>query len=277
MSTPASIPIMKPTSECVAREENSAQDLTSPEYWDDRWRTIGQMTWKEALMRRRKDELLVRFIDELRMDSASICELGCAPGSTLGQLAKLRPGHSYSGVDYAPEGAEHARELLQAINVKGTVYCGDLRTLNLPERFDLVYSAGLVEHFADPIPIVQSHMRFCRPGGRVVILIPNYAAPIVQWFIRKLEPEALEDHNIDIMHADAVRTIVNKAGLHDAQVGFFGGPIIRSCCRNPTWLRSGYRTVARTWNMLASFLPCGFPWQETIWTVGSVAPEDSVK
>ncbi len=227
-------------------------------------------------MRRRKDELLASIIDRLRIDSADICELGCAPGSTLAQLAKLRPGHSYSGLDYAPEGVDHARQLLKATSVKGTVYCGDLRTLDVPERFDLVYSVGLIEHFADPLPIVQSHLRFSRPGGKVAILIPNYDTPIVRWFARQLEPESLKDHNLSVMHTDVVRDLMRGAGLRDVEVGFSGGPIIRSGCRNLTWVRRGYRTVARAWNMLASLLPCSFPWQETIWAIGSVAPEDTI-
>jgi len=40
------------------------------------------------------------------------------------------------------------------------------------EQYDLVYSAGLIEHFPDKSDILDAHVRLVRPGGIVLIYVP---------------------------------------------------------------------------------------------------------
>jgi SAM-dependent methyltransferase len=39
-------------------------------------------------------------------------------------------------------------------------------------QFDLVYSAGLIEHFPDKADILEAHVRLARPGGLVLVFVP---------------------------------------------------------------------------------------------------------
>lgn len=248
------------------------QDLTSPEYWDESRKSF-QTT--RGMMRRRNDRLLAKFIDQLGMDSASVLELGCAPGSTLIELAKLRPQHSFSGVDNAVLGLKHARKLLKEIGAKGTLYEGDLRTLETPERFDFVFSTGLVEHFTDPLPIIQAHVRLCRPGGKVLVEIPNMNGPLCKWFIRRLRPQSLEIHNFETMRVEVMDTLMRQAGLRNVRTGHFGGPRIFHGRFDPTWRNIAYSNFAKAWNLCGMILPTAPFWGHMIWSAGDVGPEGS--
>lgn len=44
------------------------------------------------------------------------------------------------------------------------------------ESFDFVYSLGLIEHFpeTESARLVNEHVRVCRPGGSVLISVPNW-------------------------------------------------------------------------------------------------------
>jgi 2-polyprenyl-3-methyl-5-hydroxy-6-metoxy-1,4-benzoquinol methylase len=46
------------------------------------------------------------------------------------------------------------------------------------EAFDVVLSGGFIEHFTDVAAIVQKHLQLLKPGGRLVVMIPNLKASI---------------------------------------------------------------------------------------------------
>jgi SAM-dependent methyltransferase len=51
---------------------------------------------------------------------------------------------------------------------------GDVFDSPFPDSsFDLVFSQGLIEHFKDPVPIFQAHVRLVKPGGWLVIRVPQ--------------------------------------------------------------------------------------------------------
>ena len=62
--------------------------------------------------------------------------------------------------------------------VPSTIIHGDLfeDTWNPDgDRWDTVFSAGLVEHFDDSAPAIDRHLQLVAPGGHCVISIPNHS------------------------------------------------------------------------------------------------------
>jgi 2-polyprenyl-3-methyl-5-hydroxy-6-metoxy-1,4-benzoquinol methylase len=59
---------------------------------------------------------------------------------------------------------------------KGSFVLGDVITYSADrantERFDLVFSFGLIEHFPDKRDILDAHIELAKPGGIVLLYVP---------------------------------------------------------------------------------------------------------
>jgi SAM-dependent methyltransferase len=99
---------------------------------------------------------------------ATICDLGCGNGTLL---AKLRDrGFDVVGIEPSP----HARREVQAKGI--TVYEGTAEAMpaSIPEApFDLVVTTQVLEHCLDPQLAVHNAFQLVRPGGYLVIDVPN--------------------------------------------------------------------------------------------------------
>lgn len=104
-------------------------------------------------MARAGDDLAgeARFIDAMAPRNAAILDAGCGPGRVGGHLAEA--GHRVVGVDVDPALIEAAEQ-----DHPGPRWLvGDLAELDLPQRFDIIVSAGNV-------------MAFLAPSTRVAVL-----------------------------------------------------------------------------------------------------------
>jgi SAM-dependent methyltransferase len=119
-------------------------------------------------MARAGDDLAgeARLVDALAPRNARILDAGCGPGRTGGYLAGA--GHRVVGVDVDPAliaAAEHDHPGPRWL-------VGDLAELDLPERFDVIVSAGNVMAFLAPSTRVRVLSRLrshATDGGRAVI------------------------------------------------------------------------------------------------------------
>ncbi|MFI7603349.1 class I SAM-dependent methyltransferase [Actinoplanes sp. NPDC049681] len=107
-----------------------------------------------------------RLIDAMVPRGSRILDAGCGTGRVGGYLAAA--GHDVTGVDLDPELIAAARE-----DHPGPRWLvGDLSELDLPERFDLIVSAGNVMTFVAPstrVEILRRLRGHLSLGGRVVI------------------------------------------------------------------------------------------------------------
>lgn len=100
----------------------------------------------------------------------TVLDVGCATGYLARALVER--GCQVSGVELVPEAAEEARPVLDQLVV------GDLTTLDLAAelgeaRFDCVVAGDILEHLADPAPVLRSLVGLLAPGGSVVVSTPN--------------------------------------------------------------------------------------------------------
>lgn len=101
-----------------------------------------------------------------------VLEVGVGSGADCAALA-ARGAEAYA-LDFTVEALRLADRTGQQRQVRLGLIGGD--TLRLPfadERFDLVYSQGLLEHFSDPLPVVREQARVVRPGGFLLVDVPQ--------------------------------------------------------------------------------------------------------
>lgn len=114
--------------------------------------------------------LLARRVREALPPGGSVLDLGCASGGLLALL----DGHAGRrvGLELSPVAAAAARE------VADEVVCGALEDPDLPfpaAGFDVVVMADVLEHLVDPAAALARAVQWCRPGGQVVVSVPNIA------------------------------------------------------------------------------------------------------
>jgi SAM-dependent methyltransferase len=101
-------------------------------------------------------------------------------GSSFGITSALLPQHFKRNLlDQSALILEKARALYQAIGLEVTTYTRDIFDVDrLDKLFELVFSAGLVEHFSteDRTRIVETMARLTKVGGVLVIAVPNHAS-----------------------------------------------------------------------------------------------------
>ncbi len=101
--------------------------------------------------------------------SSKLLEIGCGRGDFLEAFHDL--GLSCYGVD----ASDHCTKNMPHLNV----VCLDISEDKLPyddSAFDVVYHKSVLEHFSNPDHLMKETCRVLKPGGRVIILTPDWVS-----------------------------------------------------------------------------------------------------
>jgi 2-polyprenyl-3-methyl-5-hydroxy-6-metoxy-1,4-benzoquinol methylase len=161
-----------------------------------------------------------------------IVELGGAGSRFLLAAAKWEGAH-VTAVDYSVPGLDRLKALFEANQCSVATVCADLFAWQAPPAdAEVVFHWGLLEHFPDPVPLMQLSARLLKPGGAVVFSMPNMRA-IGAGLWRLWSPQSWAQH---LYHSDeAVDHACRAAGLHMVR-RFYWGPIM---LQHGPWERTG--------------------------------------
>lgn len=114
------------------------------------------------------------YYGELRTDlepfiprtAQDVLEIGCARGAT-GKYLQERLGVRVTGVELNPVVAAEAAQVLHR------VICGDFLRTDIDDKYDVVVASELFEHLLDPFAFFVKCRSLLRPGGRIVLSVPN--------------------------------------------------------------------------------------------------------
>jgi 2-polyprenyl-3-methyl-5-hydroxy-6-metoxy-1,4-benzoquinol methylase len=234
----------------AAKPLSMSNALTTPEFWRDEFWKLDQasdlpdVTFDpRGLEFRAIDALLKRWLPR---DGQRHClEIGCHPGRYLWYFHD-QFGYQVSGIEYVADACDSTREALQRAGVAAEIRYADVFDFDPPgaERYDVVVSVGLVEHFVDIGPIVRRHVELLGPGGHVVVIVPNHRG-LNGCILRTILPAAYARHN-RMRYADllaAVRACQGVEVLWGGYVGRFNLAPTNFC----PWAQSRFSSRAYRW------------------------------
>lgn len=127
--------------------------LTESAYWDAGYADLGDSPpldlrdFRQLWARR-----LVETIESLGLEGQSVLEVGAGNSAVLTCLAARHGSNAYfSGLDYSEAGCRMLTRRAEREKVSVAILQQDLFAPSpaIQARFDLVYSLGVVEHFAN--------------------------------------------------------------------------------------------------------------------------------
>ena len=104
-----------------------------------------------------------------------VLDLGCGNGSMTSELKSLFPEIQFTAVDPSDEGIALANQTYARDGLTfsvGSVY--DAPSIDWLGKFDLIYSAEVVEHLYFPRRLPSFAMKTLRPGGTVICTTPYH-------------------------------------------------------------------------------------------------------
>ncbi len=106
-------------------------------------------------------------------NKVKVLEAGCGEGSLIVELVKSFnvQGHA---LDFSPQAIKRTEEL--AIENSVNVRCEEANILATPYKdntFDVIISNGVIEHFTNPKEPTQEMFRILKPGGKLLLMVPN--------------------------------------------------------------------------------------------------------
>ena len=234
--------------------------LTTEDSWSDTWRGASiECTPSLNITKglgRDLDRMLQRHV---RPGTHRTClEIGCYPGRFLRYFGE-RFNFELSGLEYVEWCATRCEELLEKANCPTKVHHGDLFSWQTADRWDVVSSFGLIEHFENTRSVVENHARLLAPGGLLVITFPRHDG-IYGKIMGTVAPDRLAMHNRMSLER-AVEAVQTVDGLHLAEARLLGR-LGFGASRLHEWLRSrgqlartGLGIPARVIEHAGRFLP----------------------
>jgi SAM-dependent methyltransferase len=118
------------------------------------------------------------------------------------------------------------------------------------QKYDLVLSCGLIEHFKDTKDIIERHIEFLKPGGTLFITLPNFRS-VNGWVQKNFDRDNYDKHYIECMDTEYLAEILKELGLKSIKSSYFG--------RYSVWLENKDQKSGAT----KAFI-------KTIWLIGKV-------
>jgi len=112
-----------------------------------------------------------------------IIELGCGTGYHTLQMTKLYPVAKVTLVDFNASVIDDAEKRLSCLKCEKEFLLRDLFSLELSDKYDVVHSQGLLEHYTpeEQQKLICLHRDLLTPDGIAIILVPTPSLSYRLW------------------------------------------------------------------------------------------------
>lgn len=195
--------------------------LTTKQYWDRTGYSTAALNARSIIPKSFATVHLHHLLRQHLKRGQKVIEIGVAPGIELIQIAKDFEIIPY-GVDYSRPGVTRTRNNFIAADLNSkNVFYADIFSPAFQRAnassYEIVLSMGFVEHFDNVNEAINAHLLLLKPGGVLIITIPNLKH---NHFM--ISNELLRIHNLSIMDPDALASCVPRSA-RVIDKGYLGG------------------------------------------------------
>ena len=140
---------------------------STPQHWERYWAEREEIDDVYS-----NEDRIKRQLDPLPVEGRWVMEVGAGSGRDSLELA--RRGARVVVLDYTRSSFSVIQS--QADRLGATVHpvCADARAMPFREgTFALVFHQGLMEHFRDPMPLLDENVRVLGPGAHLLVDVPQ--------------------------------------------------------------------------------------------------------
>ena len=196
----------------------NSSNLTELAFWDNYWKNIQipvipnyNFSFDRCLEKGLHEVVNSALKSRNRNTRSTVLEIGAAPGKWL----SIFPQDSYqvSGIEYSDRGIQALQANLKALDIEpGELIHGDFFSLEPTQSYDIVMSLGFIEHFDDPKMVVRRHIEWLKPGGLLILGVPNFTG--LHGFAQLvLDKRILDVHNTLIMNKAFFTSLQNNLDI----------------------------------------------------------------
>ncbi len=150
-------------------------------YWDDRPcnirhsdKEIGTLEYFNEVTRKKfyVEPHIISFSNFVRWSGKKVLDIGCGLG-TIGVNFAFNDAH-YTGVELSEESLKLAKKRFQLYDQEGIFYSGnaeELSTFVPVEKYDLVYSFGVIHHSPHPEKILSEIKKYMNKDSILKIML----------------------------------------------------------------------------------------------------------
>ncbi len=192
--------------------------------WDDVWREVDVKN-QSGLEAGFFSNILDFSTSMITQKEKTALEIGCFPGKFIEYLG--RTGYKISGIDTYPRVNEIGEWAESRGSLVGEFQCISLKDYASKyfQKYDFVFSLGLIEHFDDFCDVIFDHASLCTMGGIVLIGAPNFASPVQRALHTALDKKNLSGHVLHSMYPELWAGYLNALNfeiIYHGNVGGFG-------------------------------------------------------
>jgi SAM-dependent methyltransferase len=231
----------------------SKTDVTFQEDWDQFWtretgKDKGRISWSK--------KRVLRVIQPFLRPAKHVLDAGCGTGFFTRYFCDQ--GKETTGLDYSAQALEIADRLTGGRGelVKADLLAPDLGN-RFPQKFDLIFSDGLFEHFspAQQDVILANFHHMLKPDGVAITFVPNRWSPwqlIRPWYMPGIEEDPFTQHTLLSLHERNGWRLLERGGINvvpfplspDRLVGPVFGMLLYAVARNPRYARTNNESEA---------------------------------
>jgi len=221
--------------------------------WSTIWNNIGTADFKKG-----REPYVWKYYEKLlpNYDFKGKRVLEFGSGTGINTLIMALRGAKVTLIDYSKHALDLARKNLDRLGIDAELVHQDVFKFDEENRYDLVHSEGLVEHFLSPKrqEIVDIHARATKKGGKVLIIVPHIKNP--PYRVGKKLAGAIGCWIYGNEYPYSRHELVERIGMADLKPGkVVGGEFFFSlfwlftpiALRSSRMLRKGIVNPARPW------------------------------
>lgn len=126
---------------------------------------------------------IISIISKVVPAGASILEIACSYGKIISGLQKK--GYRVKGVEPSAQACKYIRDNWDLPIYEGFVE-GHLDTIQEPCKYDAIIALNVIEHLKDPYGTLKKLDTLLKPGGYVIIIVPDISLAMLIGWVRKL-------------------------------------------------------------------------------------------